>query len=55
MFDKRNNLEQWGRQLTGRNLDELLRQQREARDDYVRTHPDDVTALETLLPEAVHR
>jgi len=55
MFDKRNNHEQWGRQLTGRNLDELLRQQREARDDYVRTHPDDVTALETLLPEAVHR
>ena len=55
MFDKRNTHEQWGRQLTGRNLDELLRQQREARDDYVRTHPDDVTALETLLPEAVHR
>ena len=55
MFDKRNNHEQWGRQLTGRNLDELLRQQREAREDYVRTHPDDVTALETLLPEAVHR
>ena len=55
MFDKRNNHEQWGRQLTGRNLDELLRQQREAREDYVRSHPDDVTALETLVPEAVHR
>ncbi len=50
MFDKRNNHEQWGRQLTGRNLDELLRQQREARDDYVRTHPDDVTVLKTLVP-----
>jgi hypothetical protein len=55
MFDKRNTHEQWGRQLTGRNLDELLRQQREAREHYVRTHPDDVTALETLLPEPVHR
>ena len=55
MFDKRNNQEQWGRQLTGRNLDELLRQQREAREDYVRSHPDDVTALETLVPKAVHR
>ena len=55
MFDKRNTHEQWGRQLTGRNLDELLRQQRAAREDYVRTHPDDVTALETLVPEAVHR
>ena len=55
MFDKRNNQEQWGRQLTGRNLDELLRQQREAREDYVRSHPDDVTALETLVAEAVYR
>jgi hypothetical protein len=55
MFDKRNSHEQWGRQLTGRNLDELLRQQREAREDYFRNHPDDVTALETLVPEAVHR
>ena len=55
MFDKRNTHEQWGRQLTGRNLDELLRQQREAREDYVRSHPDDVTALETLVPKAVHR
>jgi hypothetical protein len=55
MFDKRNNPEQWGRQLTARNLDELLRQQREARDEYVRTHQDDVTALETLVPKAVYR
>ena len=55
MFDKPNNLDQWGRRLTGRNLDELLRQQREARDDHVRTHPDDVTALETLVAEAVYR
>jgi len=55
MFDKRNNHEQWGRRLGERNLDEILRQQREARDDYVRAHPDDVAALETLVAEAVYR
>jgi hypothetical protein len=55
MFDQRNSHEQRGRHLTRRNLDELLRQQREAREDYIRTHPDDVTTLETLVREAVHR
>ncbi len=46
---------QWGRSLTGSNLDDLLREQREARDEYARTHPEDVTDSAALVAGARYR
>ena len=51
VFDAQNRNEPWGRRLTARNLDEILREQRAARDDYRRTRPDDVTDLEALVAD----
>ena len=55
MFVAPSNNEPWGRRLTARNLDELLREQRAARDDYQRTHGDDVRALTALVEESSGR
>ena len=55
MFDGASNNEQWGRRLTGRNVDEHLRLQRVARDEYELAHPDDVKDLETLLAGTGYR
>jgi hypothetical protein len=45
----------WGRRLTERILDEQLRQQRDERDAYRRTHPDDLRELATLVEGAPGR
>ena len=47
--------EQWGRSLAGNNLGDLLREQREARAEYARTHPEDVTDTATLVAGARYR
>jgi len=44
--------ERWGHRLTGRDVEDLLREQREARDDYERSHPEDIADLEALVAAA---
>ena len=51
VFDAQNGKEPWGRRLTARNLDEILREQRAARDEYRRARPDDVKDLEALVAD----
>jgi hypothetical protein len=51
VFDAQNRNEPWGSRLTARNLDEILREQRAARDEYRRERPDDVTDLEALVAD----
>jgi hypothetical protein len=41
--------------LTARNLDELLREQRAARDQYRRNHPEDVAELASLVAAAARQ
>ena len=55
MFEGRNNSQQWGRRLTGRNVDEQLREQRAARSEYENSHPNDVADLATLIEVASRR
>jgi hypothetical protein len=45
----------WGRHLKASNLDETLREQRVARDEYERTHPDDISELGALVAGVVQR
>jgi len=52
VFDAQNSNEPWGRRLAARNLGEILREQRAARDEYRRARPDDVTDLEALIAAA---
>jgi len=52
VFDAQNSNEPWGRRLAARNLGEILREQRAARDEYRRARPDDVTDLEALVAAA---
>jgi hypothetical protein len=55
VFDARSNHEPWGRRLTARNLDEILRDQRVARDEFRRGNPDDVAGLVSLLAPTTRR
>ncbi len=52
VFDAQNSNEPWGHRLAARNLGEILREQRAARDEYRRARPDDVTDLEALVAAA---
>jgi len=52
MLGARINGERWGRRLTGRDLEEQLRQQRAARDEYERAHPEDLDELAALVGTA---
>jgi hypothetical protein len=47
--------ERWGRRLTGRDLEDDLREQRTARDGYERRHADDVAGLSALVAVAARR
>jgi hypothetical protein len=47
--------ERWGRRLTGQDIEEHLRQQRAARDEYERTHREDFTELEALVAAVARR
>jgi len=55
MFAAPMNGERWGHRLTGRDVEERLREQREARDDYQRSHPNDIADLEALVAAATRR
>jgi hypothetical protein len=55
VFDAQSSSEPWGRRLTARNLDELLREQRAARDQYRRNHPEDVAELASLVAAAARQ
>jgi hypothetical protein len=52
MLDAPPNRGQWGRILTGQNLDELLREQRAGRDDYRKRHANDFADLLALKSAA---
>ena len=55
MLDAQIDGERWGRRLTGRDLEDDLREQRTARDDYERSHANDVAGLTALVAAAAHR
>ena len=55
VFDAQNGNEPWGRRLTARNLDEILREQRVARNEFRRSNPDDVAGLVSLLAPTTRR
>ena len=55
MFDAQIDGERWGRRLTGRAFEDDLREQRTARDDYKRSHPEDVAGLTALVAAAARR
>ncbi len=52
MFGARINGERWGHRLMGRNVEERLREQRQARDDYEHSHPEDIADLKALVAAA---
>jgi hypothetical protein len=55
MFAARVDDERWGHRLTGRGVEERLREQRDARDDYERLHARDVAELRALVAAAERR
>ena len=55
MLDAQVDGERWGRRLTGRDFEDDLRDQRVARDDYGRSHPEDIADLSALVAAAARR
>ena len=55
MLDAQIDGERWGRRLTGRDFEDDLREQRTARDDYERSHAEDVAGLMALVAAAARR
>jgi hypothetical protein len=55
MLDAQLDGERWGRRLAGRDVEEHLLEQRVARDDYERRHPEDVADLKALVAAAARR
>jgi hypothetical protein len=55
VLSPRSDGERWGRRLTGQDIEEHLRQQRAARDEYEPTHREDLTELEALVAAVARR